>query len=269
MPVNLFTDGLEPDNPDAPVWRFMEFWKFRSMIETGTLYFCRADKFAADESEGLPPEEYLPFLGLNKLDLIDRRKLDDEIGSIAQFRQSFFINCWYLGEDEAAQIWEGRGEDAVAIRCRYSALKSALAALSDDAYLGLIRYGSAHLTGWNIMRFITTKRLQFEHEREVRALLWIRDERDGINRHFDENNIPHDRPLLEPLNPQEGVVRPVNCETLIERVVLNPWAADSTRKELERLIATAGLPTPVQPSEFTRYRDLLPYSGIARGGLVG
>ena len=57
MPVSLFTDGLEPTNADATLWRFMEFWKFRNLIETGTLYFCRADKFADDETEGLPPEE--------------------------------------------------------------------------------------------------------------------------------------------------------------------------------------------------------------------
>jgi hypothetical protein len=193
MPVSLFTDGLEPNDPDATIWRFMEFWKFRSFIETGTLWFCRADEFVVDPSEGLPPTEYLPALGLNPLDIKDRRELDHSIGSIAQFRQAFFINCWYLSEADSAQMWQGRGADGVAIRCQYSALKAALDALSDEAFLGLVRYGSAHLTGWNIMRFITTKRLDYVHEREVRALLWIRDERDGINRHFDEDNVPHDR----------------------------------------------------------------------------
>jgi len=261
MPVSLFTDGLEPTNADATLWRFMEFWKFRNLIETGTLYFCRADKFADDETEGLPPEEYLPVLRLNPLDIKDRRKIDHHIGSIAQFRQGFFINCWYLGDDDTAQMWSGRGQDAVAICCRYSALKSALAALTDDAHLGLIRYGSAHLTGWNIMRFITTKRLRYEHEKEVRALLWIRDERDGINRHFDENNVPHQRPLMEPPNPQQGVVRSVNIQKLVSTIVVSPWAADSVLSDVERLVAEAGYSIPVQASELTLYRDLLPYDG--------
>jgi len=153
MPVSLFTGGLEPKDPDATIWRFMEFWKFRSFIETSTLWFCRGDEFTADGLEGLPPETYHPKPGLNPLDIKDRREIDNHIGSLAQDRQTFFINCWYLGEDDTARIWQGRGEDGVAIRCRYSALKAALDTLRDEAFLGLVRYGSAQLTGWNVLRF--------------------------------------------------------------------------------------------------------------------
>jgi hypothetical protein len=56
MPVELFTDALEPSDKDAVIWRFMELWKFARLLETGRLYFCRADLFEDDE-EGLPPDE--------------------------------------------------------------------------------------------------------------------------------------------------------------------------------------------------------------------
>jgi hypothetical protein len=266
MPVSLFTDGLEPKDPDATIWRFMEFWKFRSFIETGTLWFCRADEFAADPSEGLPPDRYLPMPGLNPLDIKDLREIDHHIGSLAQDRQTFFINCWYLGEDDTAQMWDGRGADAVAVRCRYGSLKNALDALSDEAFFGLVRYGSAHLTGWNVLRFITTKRQEYAHEREVRALLWIRDERDGMNRHFDENNIPHDRPLMEPPNPQKGVARPVDVQGLVSQIVLSPWAEDSLLAEVADIVAKRGYVIPIQESALTRYRHLLPYD--PRAGTV-
>jgi len=49
------------------------------------------------------------------------------------------------------------GKDGVAICSRYGLLKAALAALPDRAMLGLVRYGFDHV-GWNILRFITTKR---------------------------------------------------------------------------------------------------------------
>ena len=37
-------------------------------------------------------------------------------------------------------------------------------AMEDRAYLGLVRYGSKHLTGWNVLRFVTTKRMQYAED---------------------------------------------------------------------------------------------------------
>ena len=48
----------------------------------------------------------------------------------------------------------------LAICTTYRRLKAALDSLdqADEPHLGLVRYGARHLTGWNTMRFITTKR---------------------------------------------------------------------------------------------------------------
>jgi hypothetical protein len=75
VPLESYPDQLEPENQDAVIWRFMETAKFRDLMRTGELYFCRADLFASDEREGLPPEEYVPILGLNPLDLRHRQEL--------------------------------------------------------------------------------------------------------------------------------------------------------------------------------------------------
>jgi hypothetical protein len=92
MTIEAYPDQLEPEDQSAPIWRFVSLEKFRDLITTSQLYFCRADLFL-DESEGLPPEEYLPFLGLNPLDLLDRQKLNDSTGCMAQFRESYDISC--------------------------------------------------------------------------------------------------------------------------------------------------------------------------------
>ena len=160
MAVEAYPDQLEPENQDAVIWRFMDMKKFRDLVATGELYFCRADLFD-DEREGLPPEEYLPILGLNPFDLRDRRELSHHIGSDAQFRESFYISCWQLFLNETAEMWKNYGEDGVAICSRYRLLKSALDVMGDRAFLGLVRYGSKHLTGWNSLRFITTKRMKY------------------------------------------------------------------------------------------------------------
>jgi hypothetical protein len=92
--------------------------------------------------------------------------------------------------------------DAVrwAVCSQYRLLKSALNAMSDRAYIGLVRYGSEHLRGarWNLFRFITTKRIDYADEQEVRAFLWIMDPFAGINRHIDADNRVHPLPLTPP-----------------------------------------------------------------------
>jgi hypothetical protein len=104
MSVSLFTAGIEPKDPDTPIWRFMEFWKFRDLMK-GHMYFRRADKFDGDETEGLPEDEYIGTLGLNPYDLNDVQTPNNALGFDAQMRQSFFITCWYLAGEETASMW--------------------------------------------------------------------------------------------------------------------------------------------------------------------
>jgi hypothetical protein len=91
----------------------------------------------------LPPVKYLPaLLGLNPLVPRDRQTLDNHIGSIAQFRESFYISYWHLFRSETDTMWKEYGDDGVAICSRYCLLKSALDAMGDRAFLGLVRYGA-------------------------------------------------------------------------------------------------------------------------------
>src|SRR4249920_3421247 len=103
MSVELFTDGIEPQDPETPIWRFMEFWKFEDLMR-GDLYFHRADLFD-DESEGLPPKEYERVLGLSRYDLNDIQERNYAIGFDAQIRQGYYLNCWYSAGEETAKMW--------------------------------------------------------------------------------------------------------------------------------------------------------------------
>src|SRR5262249_9038147 len=160
-------------------WRYIEFWKLQDLVQTGQLYLRRSDKLE-DEHEGLPPSEYERVLNLSRFDLNDIRERDYDIGSLPQFRQSFYVNGWHLVNGEAGPMWEGYGRDGVAIVSRYDLLKQVLHPLSDKVMVGLIRYGTKHLTGWNVIRFVTTKREEYSPEREVRAMIWLTDTGDGM-----------------------------------------------------------------------------------------
>jgi hypothetical protein len=259
MPVETYPDQLEPENQAVVIWRFMRMDKFRDLIETSKLYFCRADKFN-DEHEGLPPEKYLcSCLGLNPLLLSDRRTLDHDLGTLAQFREGFYVSCWHLFRDETDKMWKEYGDDGVAICSRYCLLKSALNAMGDQAFLGLVRYGEKNLKKYNLLQFIMTKREKYKNEREARAMLWIRDPHAGINRHFDIENRPHRLPLTPPPGSVlPGHKRSVDLQTLITPIVVTPWASPASLNEVNRLVDSNGYTIPVQPSGLTRYRDLLP-----------
>lgn len=260
MPLESYPDQLEPENQDPLIWRFMRLSKFRDLMATGELYFCRADLFLNDLREGLPPEDYLHILGLHPFDVLDRQQLCHYLGSDAQFREGFYVSCWHLFQDETCNMWKEYGEDGVAICSRYALLKTALDAMKDRAYLGLVRYGSKHLTGWNVLRFITTKRMQYAEEREVRAFLWIGDPMAGGNRHIDGENRIHPLPLTPPPDRVlKGHRRKVDLTALITEIMITPWASPATLDEVNALVRSSGCTIPVHPSNLTRYRDLLPY----------
>ncbi len=261
MGVETYPDQLEPENPDVVIWRFMNMPKFRDLMTTAELYFCRADLFPNDEREGLPPEEYLPILGLNPFDINERQQLIHHIGSDAQFREGFYVSCWHLFREETCKMWKDYGDKGVAICSRYRLLKSALNAMGDRAYIGLVRYGSEHLSGarWNLFRFITTKRIDCADEQEVRAFLWIMDPFAGINRHIDADNRVHPLPLTPPPpHVLKGHRRKVDLQALVTGIVVSPWASLATVDEVNQLVTDNGYTIPVQRSELSRYVALLP-----------
>jgi hypothetical protein len=237
-------------------------WNFgnsRDLIETGQLYFRRSDKLD-DEHEGIPPEEFArQSLGLNAYDINDIQKLNNDLGSTAQFRQAFYINCWYLFDQETVGMWANYAKDGVAIVSRYSLLKTVLEPITDRTFLGLLRYGWSLGTRWNTLRFITTKREEYAAEREVRALLWLVNSGDGVNRHIDIDNRVHPRPVYDP--PESlplGVKREVDIQTLICEVVITPKAPPELLNEVQSMMRQAGLTVAVRPSLLTQYAHFLP-----------
>lgn len=258
MPVATFVDDPEPTDPRSSIWRYVEFWKLRDFVQTRQLYLRRADKLE-DEHEGLPPSEYERVLNLSRFNLNDIRERDHHIGSIAQFRQSFYVNCWHLDIGETATMWARYGKDGVAIVSRYDLLKQVLNPLLDKTMVGLIRYGTAHLTGWNVIRFVTTKREEYASEGEVRAMIWLTDTGDGMNRHFDLTNRPHDRPINDPPPTlPEGIRREIDVASLITEVAVSPFAPAGRMAEVRALLAAAGIPAGVRESPLTPYSSFIP-----------
>jgi hypothetical protein len=236
MPVLPYYSQKEAPS-EAVIWRFLDLRKFRDLMANQELYFRRADLFD-DQSEGLPSEQYVRrVLGLDPYDIKDQVALNNHLGSLAQSREMHFITCWHLYRKEDLAIWEQYGHDGVAVTSKYGLLKESLTSIPDETHIGLIQYGTAHLTDrFNAMEFITTKQEKYATECEVRAILTSSNPLDGGNRHFDLNGFPHRVPFAE--NTRHPWVhdckrRRILLRDLLQEVMISPWAEPDEIEEIE------------------------------------
>jgi len=162
-------------------------------------------------------------------------------------------------------MWQEYGEQGVAICSRYSLLKAALRKFSDNAYIGLVRYGAKHLVrrqlegnGWNLFRLITNKRVEYAYEREVRAFLWLPQFLGG-DRHFDDQNRVHPCPLSPPPpHVPNGLRRKTDLQALLTQIVVSPWASPATINEIDGLVRDNAQGIAIQQSQLTPHVRLLP-----------
>lgn len=269
MPVRPYYSQKEPPS-DAVIWRFLDLRKFCDLMANQELYFRRADLFE-DQSEGLPPEQYTRrILGLDPYDIKDEIVLNNHLGSLAQSREMYFITCWQLYREENLAIWEQYAPDGVAVISNYGLLKDALAAIPDDTHIGLVQYGTAHLTNrFNAMEFITTKQEKYAAECEVRAILISINPLDGGNRHIGVNGLPQRVPLdVNPRHPwvHECKRRWTSLCNLLQGVVISPWAGSDeveeiklwTKERLSMIPTTSNLRKDATPTlnEYRKYHNI-------------
>ncbi len=231
MPLTSYFDNLEHDSPNVEIWRFLPFAFFEDLMANEELHFTRADRFIQDDQEGIPPEDCLRRVcGLRRGVPQDEITLDHHIGWLSQSREWYFVVCWHLFGGETFEMWKKFGEGGVAICSTYARLKACLDGMHDRTHIGLMRYGEDRLYqigNFNTLQFINTKRREYISEHEVRAVVECPDPFDGLNRHFDFDNIPHRRPLNgNKRHPyvQDFKRRRIEAESLITAVVVSPFA---------------------------------------------
>lgn len=166
-----FTLFMPPVNEDVPVWRYMDFTKFVSMLENDGIYLPTVemleDPFEGSYARGnqeLRPmvhKHIPPAFGLTAGKMVQRLR-----GHVA-------VSCWHMNERESAAMWKlyAQTDEAVCVQTTFRKLR---AAMGDAARVGLVRYVD-YETGWipesNPLAPFLYKRKSFEHEREVRAII--------------------------------------------------------------------------------------------------
>ncbi len=167
-PHSLF---MPPENADVPVWRYMDFTKFVSMLQNGGVFLPTVamlqDPFEGSYARGneelrpLVHKHMPPAYGLTAGQMVKR------------LRDHVTVSCWHINEQESAAMWKlyALTHEAVCVQTTFRKLR---AAMGEQARVGMVRYVD-YETGWipesNPLAPFIYKRKSFEHEREVRAII--------------------------------------------------------------------------------------------------
>jgi hypothetical protein len=230
-----------PAEAHIPLWRYMELSKFLALLEDQALFFARANTMA-DKFEGAS----------GTAALVARSRLDRGLAAVLTQAASFnklmtnftYLNCWHASEYESAAMWglyqrDGRG---LAVRSTFERLTKSMQ--SDlFIYAGVVEYidyESVAIPETNGYAPYMHKRMSFEHEHEVRAV--IQDMSSAYEIYGNKKDVP-----LVP-----GLLIPVDLEQLVESVYVAPEAEEWFAKLVEKLVRRYGREWPVRYSDLSR-----------------
>jgi hypothetical protein len=230
----------------------MDFPKFVYLLTTRRLYCSRIDRLE-DAWEGWYPAAPMQSSADSQDEAERTISLHGLARFLEQFRREIFVNCWHMGRQESAAMWKiytllGQG---IAIRSTVGRLKESLARTPEQVFVGEVAYGPFETPnlagGGNRLAAACVKRLQFDYERELRALIWSILPVDGPaeSREWDPNVEHHQLELR------------IDLDQLIEGVVLAPRFFDSWNKPVGSLLSTYGLPLTPERSSIDQPHPLL------------
>ena len=115
-----------PEDENTPIWRYMDFTKFVSLLDRQELFFAWADKLG-DPFEGSYTEVNVAATVemINKLELTPEIKdqLIQQLGVAGgqRIRNCCGINCWHKSDHESAALWKlyMRSEQGIAVKSRF------------------------------------------------------------------------------------------------------------------------------------------------------
>ena len=233
MYVNKFPDVFELPKRNATIWRYMDLAKFESMLDTRALFFCRSDRFD-DPFEGSYPNEAAVEAALPSMiaALASDPSLPQRIAGAKrmsscrkQTREAVLVNCWHVNEHESEAMWKLylRSGKGISIKSSVERLTDAVRC-NEEVYLGTVKYRDYDRGGFpsmNLFHPFMSKRKSFEHEQELRAVIWDEDRFAGVSGNW-------------PVHKRDcGMNASADLDRLIEEVRLQPGAPPGFRHAIE------------------------------------
>ena len=238
--------NLSAPPDDASLWRYQNFERFMQLLESGTLWFSRTDRFSDRFEVAVPAKDrhvagasmlevvrspqvktsvwgYLSrFAGLttNELDALP----DDQLAPlILRFANRFsFVSSWHRNDTESVGLWAQytAAGNGVAVRTTAGKLREVLDAGSGTykCFIGEVRYLDYRTESWGPWHERSAafhKRHSFAYEQEVRALIGWPHWDDFIHGTVDPASMPD----------LAGLAVPIDVARLVDAVLISPKAS--------------------------------------------
>ena len=216
---------INPPPSDATLWRYVDFTKFVSMLDTNALFFTRVDKlddpfegsFPRPNIEADPSSYSDPYLA----DLVRHHR-----GFVKQIRPFTLVNCWHESTHESTAMWNqySAQHEGVAIKTDFKSLSKSFVC-NDTIFIGRVNYIDYEATSiprLNDFAPFLHKRKSSEHEKEVRVI--------NIDLPLPPGLLNPDI-ALEPLDFSKascdvGAYRNVDLSVLVNELIVAPYAED-------------------------------------------
>jgi hypothetical protein len=235
MPYTPHKHFTSPTDPNVKIWRYLDFTKYVSLLDQRSLFFARADNLG-DRFEGSITAGNLAAIKQRLLHLSP----DDQIKGLGYYTDLFrravtemAISSWHMNEHESAGMWKLYllSHEGVAIQSSFSRLVDSVAGSPHEVMIGeitYIDYSRERMPEDNVFWPFLHKRKSFEHERELRALVWKPQEvkvKGGKQ-----------EPVID-----AGVSVEVDLERLVEHVYVAPTAPGWLRELVKSVSLRYGL----------------------------
>jgi hypothetical protein len=242
--VPNYTKPPQPDT-DLWLWRYLNFEKFKSFLETKAIFFPKAITFS-------DPLECAVSINKNKTWLNSLRatayqvfekdlgnlpeeekvikieqKICKEIEINKNFRENVLISCWHANDYESEAMWQlykGKYNQTVAISINMCNLRNAL---PKPIHIGAVSYVSYEKVYPTKIRAFK-KHISYEHENEIRAVVFPESLND--KRIEKITVLKHESGLL--IKPDEKFLQ--------IKVYLSPWCSNAFRYKVKDLIYKSG-----------------------------
>lgn len=248
----MIVDHTElPVPPDSTVlWRFLDFTKFVSLLDSSSLYFTRSSKME-DKYEGCPPKLDMEA----SLAIVEKHPVPEGIkeqmranvkAGWREIREKFFISCWHANEHESAAMWKLylKSDEGVAVRTTLGDVRRAFAATPETVFptaVTYLDYTKDSIPGLNLFCLMAHKRRSFEHEKEVRLIWWAM---------LSEKHHKDEEAFRAHLQADHGPGKALQIATadLIQEVYVSPTAQAWFRDLVESVTRRYNLKCPVLKS---------------------
>lgn len=240
--------GARPAD-DLTLWRYMDLAKFLHLIQSKSLWFSRYDLLGDPNEASIPLQVYEArekARAEGKVHIFDQGDLRESL------RTGSYAMCWHANAAESRGMWDlyGRVGSSVCVRTTAAKLGAALPFMAYFFEVKYLDYDSGEWDDVHPMNRFVHKRIEFQHEQEVRALVIDPDAMGGKPVTSEQPDHPQFK-LINSARRPGGMEFGADVAQLLDAVRISPdapgWFEDVLRKELE----VHGIAAPLERSRLS------------------